>query len=174
MEQKYLPVGVLEEISKISQNSQGRHRAGVLLFHSYSLEYLIKQKPKVKVTRSTLSKKRPQNRDFLHKYFPVNFEKIVNMTFNTYCLWNNVKERARYLEFSYVFFISKCSSLHQNNSNTPEEHHKVVNWEKLATQNKIFWPSILFRSSRPEVFSKKCVFKNFIKLTGKSLCRSVF
>ena len=31
MEQKYLPVGVLEEISKISQNSQGRARAGVLL-----------------------------------------------------------------------------------------------------------------------------------------------
>ena len=31
-ETKYLPVGVLEEISKISQNSQGRVRAGVLLF----------------------------------------------------------------------------------------------------------------------------------------------
>ena len=32
MEQKYLPVGVVEEISKSSQNSQGGARAGVLYF----------------------------------------------------------------------------------------------------------------------------------------------
>ena len=57
-----------------------------------------------------------QKQRLLQKYLPVNFEKIVNTTFNTYCLWNNVKERACYLEFSYVFFISKCSSLYQNNS----------------------------------------------------------
>ena len=30
MEQKYLPVGVFEEILKISQNLKGRARAGVL------------------------------------------------------------------------------------------------------------------------------------------------
>ena len=30
------------------------------------------------------------------------------------------------------------------------------------------------RSSRLEVFSKKVVFKNFIKFTGKHLCQSLF
>ena len=35
-------------------------------------------------------------------------------------------------------------------------------------------PSTLIRSSHPEVFSKKVVLKNFAKLTGKNLCRSLF
>ena len=55
----------LKNFSKLS----GKSRAGVLLFYSCSLEYLIKQKPKVKVTWSTLSKKRPQNRDFYASIF---------------------------------------------------------------------------------------------------------
>ena len=46
MEQKYFPVGVLEEILKTSENSQGRARAGVLLFYTCNLEYPIKQNPK--------------------------------------------------------------------------------------------------------------------------------
>ena len=32
----------------------------------------------------------------------------------------------------------------------------------------------LFRSSRPEVFCKKGIFKNFAKFTGKHLCQSIF
>ena len=33
---------------------------------------------------------------------------------------------------------------------------------------------ILFRSSRPEVFCKKDVPRNFAKVTGKQLCQSLF
>ena len=32
----------------------------------------------------------------------------------------------------------------------------------------------IFRSSRPEVFCKKGVFRNFKKFTGKRLCQSLF
>ena len=31
-----------------------------------------------------------------------------------------------------------------------------------------------YRSSRPEVFCKKCVLRNFAKFTGKQLCQSFF
>ena len=31
-----------------------------------------------------------------------------------------------------------------------------------------------FRSGRPEVFCKKGVLRNFVKLTGKHLCQSLF
>ena len=115
MEQKYLPVGVLEEISKISQNSQGRARCGVHLYYSCSLEYLTNQKTQSKSYSVNFIKRATPKERLLNKYFPVNLEKIVSTTFSTYYFWNNVKERASYLEFSYVFFINKCSSLRQNN-----------------------------------------------------------
>ena len=38
MESNYLPLSVLKEISKISQNSHVRARAGVILDYSCSLE----------------------------------------------------------------------------------------------------------------------------------------
>ena len=31
----------------------------------------------------------------------------------------------------------------------------------------MFFPEMLFRSSRPKVFCKKCIFRNFAKFTGK-------
>ena len=34
--------------------------------------------------------------------------------------------------------------------------------------------SVCYRSSRPELFCKKGVFRNFAKLTGKHLCQSLF
>ena len=34
--------------------------------------------------------------------------------------------------------------------------------------------SFLYRSSYPEVFCKKDVFKNFTKFTGKHLCQNLF
>ena len=33
---------------------------------------------------------------------------------------------------------------------------------------------LFFRSSRPEVFRKKSVLRNFAKFTGKNLCQGVF
>ena len=41
-------------------------------------------------------------------------------------------------------------------------------------RKKLFHPST-FRSSRPEVFCKKCLLRNFAKyITGKDLCQSLF
>ena len=37
-----------------------------------------------------------------------------------------------------------------------------------------FWRAHFFRSSRPEVFCKKGVLRNFAKFTGKHLCQSLF
>ena len=34
--------------------------------------------------------------------------------------------------------------------------------------------TIIFRGSRPEVFCKKDILKNFAKFTGKHLCKSLF
>ena len=51
-----------------------------------------------------------------------------------------------------IFFINKCSSLYQNNS----DHSGA---------------SSLFKSSRPKMLCKKGVLEIFVKLTGKNLCR---
>ena len=51
-----------------------------------------------------------------------------------------------------IFFINKCSSLYQNNS----DHSGA---------------SCLFKSSRPKMLCKKGVLEIFVKLTGKNLCR---
>ena len=54
-----------------------------------------------------------------------------------------------------------------------------TNSEFVILQKKlILWKSkflqLFFRSSRPEVFFKKGVLKNFGKFTGKHLCQSLF
>ena len=42
-------------------------------------------------------------------------------------------------------------------------------------KQRLFWKKTSgFRSSRPEVFCKKGVLKNFAKFTGKHLCQSLF
>ena len=55
----------LKNFSKLT----GKSPCWSTFINSCSLEYFIKQKPKVKVTRSTLSKKRPQNRDVYTSIF---------------------------------------------------------------------------------------------------------
>ena len=35
-------------------------------------------------------------------------------------------------------------------------------------------PNLIYRSSRPEMFCKKGVLRNFAKFTGKHLCQSLF
>ena len=49
---------------------------------------------------------------------------------------------------------------------------KVSNWFLLELMFKC--PTLNFRSSRPEVFCKKDVLRNFAKFTGKHLCQSLF
>ena len=46
------------------------------------------------------------------------------------------------------------------------------NTDDSLSQSIIFGP--LFRSSRPEVFCKKRILKNFTKFTGKHLCQRLF
>ena len=48
--------------------------------------------------------------------------------------------------------------------------HALVNFTLISTL--IFIP--LFRSSRPEVFCRKVVLRNFSKITGKDLCQDFF
>ena len=43
-----------------------------------------------------------------------------------------------------------------------------------ASSNWGYCGIIKFRSSRPEVFCKKCVLRNFTKFTGKHPCQSLF
>ena len=43
-------------------------------------------------------------------------KKIMNTAILGDCLWNNMKIKSVFLEFSYAFFINKCSLLHQNNN----------------------------------------------------------
>ena len=46
----------------------------------------------------------------------------------------------------------------------------LLNGKQSHTRNR----SVYYRSSRPEVFCKKGVLRNFAKFTGKRLCQSVF
>ena len=47
-------------------------------------------------------------------------------------------------------------------------------WNTRTTTKDIFYIVILFRSSRPEVFCKKGVLRNFTKFSGKHLCQNLF
>ena len=71
-------MGVLEEISKISQNLQGRARVGVL-----SLRPVVAfKKNKVKITRSNLLK-RDAYTETVTQVFSVNFEKSYEHDYST-------------------------------------------------------------------------------------------
>ena len=47
---------------------------------------------------------------------------------------------------------------------------RVASNAKAGNAVKRSFPILISRSSCPEVFSKKCVPKNFVKLTEKYLC----
>ena len=47
---------------------------------------------------------------------------------------------------------------------------RVASKAKAGDAVKRSFPIVISRSSCPEVFSKKCVLKNFVKLTEKYLC----
>ena len=44
----------------------------------------------------------------------------------------------------------------------------------LTLQVKCIKYLLIFRSSRPDVFCKKCLLRNFAKFVGKHLCRSLY
>ena len=56
---------------------------------------------------------------------------------------------------------------------------KILIWQKFLkhegpTLTDVFEIHVHFRSTRPEVFCKKSVLRNFTKLRGKHLCQSLF
>ena len=106
-----MPLGVQEEISKMSKNSQGRAPAGVKL--QSGIAYIKSQSKGYSV--NFINKEAPTER-LLHKYFLVSFEHI----FETASETMSKKQRVGYLQFGYVFFINMCFTLHQNNSDLSE------------------------------------------------------
>ena len=94
---------------------------------------------------------------------------------------NYIQEKLVYIRLSVGIFRTMSTS-------KMELFTKIVNYIPAGNYlpNKFFWwwlnhsPFLtkilrsIFRSSRPEVFCKKGVFKNFTKFTGKNLCQSFF
>ena len=66
---------------------------------------------------------------------------------------------------------NKFSIIRSRNSFVPET--LVSKWLDIAN-GVTYLRRFLVRSSRPEMFCKKGVFRNFIKLTGKHLCQRLF
>ena len=65
----------------------------------------------------------------------------------------------------------------QNNLLNVNSHNYTTNQQPINDATKMVnltadMPD--FRSSRPEVFCKKDVLRNFVKFTGKHLCLSLF
>ena len=52
-----------------------------------------------------------------------------------------------------------------------EQLRGKLSYENSSSHQELLW-NITFRSSRPEVFCKKGVLRNFAKFTGKHLCQS--
>ena len=54
-------------------------------------------------------------------------------------------------------------------------HNEVSRCQPASWRKKLFHTSsYIYRSSRPEVFCKKGVLRNFTKFTGKRLCQNLF
>ena len=76
-------------------------------------------------------------------------------------------------QYSCSFFSDL--SLKYSNFSRSVLHQKISHQKKLNfKQNKTYIKQSKDRSSRPEVFCKKGVFRNFAKFIGKHLCQSLF
>ena len=75
-----MPLGVLQESSKISQILQGGTLAEPML--KVTTWNSLKKKQSKSYSGNFIKKEAPTQR-ILHKYFPVSFGKIMNMNLNT-------------------------------------------------------------------------------------------
>ena len=66
--------------------------------------------------------------------------------------------------------LCKCSGC-ENEENV---ENKKRNYSDIDSDDEDEFIETILRSSRPDVFCKKAVLKNFTKFTGKHLCLSVF
>ena len=80
-----------------------------------------------------------------------------------------------YLSFVFLETICKFHSLKNLWKSCQSCLHK---WKNLSLDEWLiancFFNVIYFKSSRPEVFCRKGVLRNFVKLTGKRLCQNLF
>ena len=66
-------------------------------------------------------------------------------------------------------YINARESARSQNSDFPKALKRQINRKSIFTNSVC-----TYRSTRPEVFCKKGILRNFVKLTGKHLCQSLF
>ena len=77
------------------------------------------------------------------------------------------------LVFIWDIFHSKCVVLHNYTDCIQKSVCTKETWiTKVGIMVFVF--KVFYRSSRPEVFCKKVVLRNFTKFTGKHLCQRLF
>ena len=87
-----------------------------------------------------------------------------------------------YMCFRCLFFIATVKVnriflvVYNNHQAFHQRYWRLKSWlrKKMAVKNRLKNTKRNTRSSRPEVFCKKSVLRNFTKFTGKRLCQSLF
>ena len=85
--------------------------------------------------------------------------------------WDNLSEPMKTKNLSSVLKTSLITSV---NINQPNDTSTQVYLVAKSLCWKILGARLIDRSSRPEVFCKKGVFRIFTKFTGKHMCQSIF
>ena len=70
-----------------------------------------------------------------------------------------------------IFTSSQNNRTHE--SDTDIKWYQACEWYQLSRVNWTVNDGIIIRGSRPELFCKKDVLRNFAKFTGKHLCQSL-
>ena len=85
--------------------------------------------------------------------------------------WDNLSEPMKTKNLSSVLKTSLITSV---NINQPNDTSTQVYLVAKSLCWKILGARLIDRSSLPEVFCKKGVFRIFTKFTGKHMCQSIF